>query len=129
MLVREPEERQLRIKQRAAQLIAEELNLRAMRRLRKLAQASLSKKLKIGQEGVRGSRSAPASTSSAELCGVGWREGQKEGQGRPQIQKQNQSRGLSGARPFPAPLEKLINSSKIRTYLHVIPLLKPPPAR
>jgi hypothetical protein len=52
MIAREPEERQLWIKQRAAELIAEELNLRAMRRLRKLTQASLSKKLKIGQEGV-----------------------------------------------------------------------------
>ncbi len=33
-------------------MIAEELNLREMRRLRKLTQARLSKKLKIGQEGV-----------------------------------------------------------------------------
>lgn len=40
------------VKQRAAELIAEELNLREMRRLRKLTQARLSKKLKIGQEGV-----------------------------------------------------------------------------
>jgi hypothetical protein len=47
-----PEERRKRIEERAAELIAEELNLRAMRRLRKLTQASLSKKLKIGQEGV-----------------------------------------------------------------------------
>jgi transcriptional regulator with XRE-family HTH domain len=31
---------------------AEELNLRELRRLRKLTQARLSKKLKIGQEGV-----------------------------------------------------------------------------
>jgi DNA-binding XRE family transcriptional regulator len=52
MLARESEESQLWIKQRTAELIAEELNLRAMRRLRKLTQASLSKKLKIGQEGV-----------------------------------------------------------------------------
>jgi hypothetical protein len=52
MIARESEERQLWIKQRAAELIAEELNLRAVRRLRKLTQASLSKKLKIGQEGV-----------------------------------------------------------------------------
>jgi hypothetical protein len=47
-----PEERRQRIEQRAAELIAEELNLRQMRRLRKLTQARLSKKLKIGQEGV-----------------------------------------------------------------------------
>jgi len=47
-----PEERRLRIEQRAAELIAEELNLREVRRLRKLTQARLSKKLKIGQEGV-----------------------------------------------------------------------------
>jgi len=47
-----PEERRLRIEKRAAELIAEELNLRELRRLRKLTQARLSRKLKIGQEGV-----------------------------------------------------------------------------
>ena len=47
-----PTERRLRIERRAAELIAEELNLREVRRLRKLTQARLSKKLKIGQEGV-----------------------------------------------------------------------------
>jgi DNA-binding XRE family transcriptional regulator len=47
-----PEERRRRIEQRAAELIAEELNLREVRRLRKLTQARLSKKLNIGQEGV-----------------------------------------------------------------------------
>jgi hypothetical protein len=47
-----PEERRRRIEQRAAELIAEELNLRDLRRLRKLTQARLSRKLKIGQEGV-----------------------------------------------------------------------------
>jgi len=47
-----PEERRQRIEQRTAELIAEELNLREVRRLRKLTQARLSKKLKIGQEGV-----------------------------------------------------------------------------
>jgi hypothetical protein len=47
-----PSDRRERIEQRAAELIAEELNLREMRRLRKLTQARLSKKLKIGQEGV-----------------------------------------------------------------------------
>jgi Helix-turn-helix domain len=47
-----PEERRQRIEQRAAGLIAEEMNLRDVRRLRKLTQARLSKKLKIGQEGV-----------------------------------------------------------------------------
>jgi transcriptional regulator with XRE-family HTH domain len=35
-----------------AQEIREEINLRELRRLRKLTQARLSKKLKIGQEGV-----------------------------------------------------------------------------
>jgi len=40
------------IKRRAEELKAEELNLREVRRLRKLTQAKLSKKLKIGQEGV-----------------------------------------------------------------------------
>jgi len=40
------------IKQRAGELKAEELNLREVRRLRKLTQAHLSRKLKIGQEGV-----------------------------------------------------------------------------
>ena len=47
-----PEERRQRIETRAAELIAEELNLRELRRLRKLTQCRLSKKLKIGQEGV-----------------------------------------------------------------------------
>jgi DNA-binding transcriptional ArsR family regulator len=47
-----PEERRRRIEQRAAESIAEELNLRELRRLRKLTQARLSRKLKIGQEGV-----------------------------------------------------------------------------
>jgi DNA-binding XRE family transcriptional regulator len=52
MLARESEEFRQSVKQRAAELIAEELNLREVRRLRKLTQARLSKKLKIGQEGV-----------------------------------------------------------------------------
>jgi DNA-binding XRE family transcriptional regulator len=47
-----PTDRRERIERRAAELITEELNLREMRRLRKLTQARLSKKLKIGQEGV-----------------------------------------------------------------------------
>ncbi len=47
-----PEKRRRRIEQITAELIAEELNLREVRRLRKLTQARLSKKLKIGQEGV-----------------------------------------------------------------------------
>lgn len=47
-----PEDRRRRIEARAAELIAEELNLRELRRLRKLTQARLSRKLKIGQEGV-----------------------------------------------------------------------------
>jgi len=40
------------IKRRASELIAQELQLRELRRLRKLTQTRLSKKLKIGQEGV-----------------------------------------------------------------------------
>jgi transcriptional regulator with XRE-family HTH domain len=48
----ESEEFQQSVKQRTAELIAEELTLREMRRARKLTQARLSKKLKIGQEGV-----------------------------------------------------------------------------
>jgi hypothetical protein len=48
----ESEEFQHAVKQRAAELIAEELTLREMRRARKLTQMRLSKKLKIGQEGV-----------------------------------------------------------------------------
>ena len=47
-----PEDRRQRIEARAAELIAEELTLRELRRLRKLTQARLSRKLKIGQEGV-----------------------------------------------------------------------------
>jgi len=52
MLATESKEFRQSVKQRTAELIAEELNLRAMRRLRKLTQARLSRKLKIGQEGV-----------------------------------------------------------------------------
>ena len=52
MLAAESEEFRQSVKQRTAELIAEELNLREMRRLRKLTQTLLSKKLKIGQEGV-----------------------------------------------------------------------------
>ena len=52
MLARESEEFRQSVKQRTAELIAEELNLREVRRLRKLTQVRLSKKLKIGQEGV-----------------------------------------------------------------------------
>jgi hypothetical protein len=47
-----PEDRKRRIEQRAAELISEEINLRELRRLRKLTQTRLSRKLKIGQEGV-----------------------------------------------------------------------------
>jgi transcriptional regulator with XRE-family HTH domain len=52
MLATESEDFRQSVKQRTAELIAEELNLREMRRLRKVTQARLSKKLKIGQEGV-----------------------------------------------------------------------------
>ena len=52
VLAAESEEMRQRIERRAAELIAEELNLRQMRRLRKLTQSRLSKELKIGQEGV-----------------------------------------------------------------------------
>jgi len=51
MIAEESEESQERIRQLAAEL-REEINLREMRRLRKLTQTRLSKKLKIGQEGV-----------------------------------------------------------------------------
>jgi hypothetical protein len=52
MLAAESEEFRESVKKRTAELIAEELNLREVRRLRKLTQARLSRKLKIGQEGV-----------------------------------------------------------------------------
>ena len=52
MLARQPEDSRRRIEQMAAELIAEEFRLRDLRRLRRLTQARLSKKLKIGQEGV-----------------------------------------------------------------------------
>ena len=51
MIAEESEESQERIRQLAAEM-REEINLREMRRLRKLTQTRLSKKLKIGQEGV-----------------------------------------------------------------------------
>lgn len=46
-----PEERRALIYRRA-QEVRDELNLREVRRLRKLTKAKLSRKLKIGQEGV-----------------------------------------------------------------------------
>lgn len=52
VLAEESEKTRQWVKQRAAELIAEELKLREVRRLRKLTQAKLSRKLKIGQEGV-----------------------------------------------------------------------------
>ena len=52
VLATESPETQRWVKQRAEELIAEELGLREMRRLRKITQARLSRKLKIGQEGV-----------------------------------------------------------------------------
>lgn len=51
MLAEETEESRARILQLAQEMRAE-LNLREIRRLRKLTQSRLSKKLKIGQEGV-----------------------------------------------------------------------------
>jgi hypothetical protein len=52
VLARESEETRRWVEKRAAELIAEEFNLRELRRLRRLTQARLSRKLKIGQEGV-----------------------------------------------------------------------------
>ncbi|HEX7730337.1 MAG TPA: XRE family transcriptional regulator [Terracidiphilus sp.] len=52
MLAELPAGRRKQIEQRAAELIAKELNLCELRRQRKLTQARLSKKLKIGQEGI-----------------------------------------------------------------------------
>jgi transcriptional regulator with XRE-family HTH domain len=52
MLATESEEFRQSVKRRTAELIAEEMSLREMRRLRKVTQTRLSKKLKIGQEGV-----------------------------------------------------------------------------
>ena len=51
MLAEESEESRARIRLLAQEMRAE-MNLRDVRRLRKLTQARLSKKLKIGQEGV-----------------------------------------------------------------------------
>ncbi len=52
MLATESKEFRRSVKLRTEDLIAGELHLRDLRRLRKLTQAKLSKKLKIGQEGV-----------------------------------------------------------------------------
>ncbi len=120
-----PKERRQRIEQRAAELIAEEMNLREMRRLRKLTQARLSKKLKIGQEGVSRIEKRTdlyLSTLRSYVEGVGgkltlmvkfpdpsagdsdWigrerrrrrKEGQKEGQNSGQIQVRNAPRRVS----------------------------------
>ena len=58
-----PEERRARIFKRADE-IRQEINLREMRGLRKLTQARLSKKLKIGQEGISRRFTVKASSSS-----------------------------------------------------------------
>ena len=63
-----PEERLRRVEKKTAELIAEELRLRELRRLRKLTQARLSKKLKIGQEGV--SRIEKRTDLYLRPCGV-----------------------------------------------------------
>jgi transcriptional regulator with XRE-family HTH domain len=47
-----PAVRRKKIEARAAQLIAEEMTLRQLRRARKLTQQKLAKSLRIGQEGV-----------------------------------------------------------------------------
>jgi transcriptional regulator with XRE-family HTH domain len=52
MLARESEESRRRIEKMPEELIAEEVSLRELRLLRKLTQARLAKRLKIGQEGV-----------------------------------------------------------------------------
>ena len=52
MLARESEESRRRIEKLTAELLAEEMSLRELRLHRKLTQARLAKKLKIGQEGV-----------------------------------------------------------------------------
>ena len=51
ILAEMPEERRARIQKRAEEISAK-INLRELRHLRKLTQARLSRKLKIGQEGV-----------------------------------------------------------------------------
>jgi len=52
MIARQSPESQQKIAELTADLIAEQLTLRDLRRLRKLTQARLSKKLNIGQEGI-----------------------------------------------------------------------------
>ena len=52
MLARESEESRRRIEKMTEELIAEAMSLRELRLLRKLTQARLAKRLKIGQEGV-----------------------------------------------------------------------------
>jgi hypothetical protein len=47
-----PPARRKKVEARAAQLIAEEMTLRELRRARKLSQVRVAKKLGIGQEGV-----------------------------------------------------------------------------
>lgn len=47
-----PAPRRKKVQARAADLIAEEMSLRELRRARKLTQARMAKTLRIGQEGV-----------------------------------------------------------------------------
>ena len=58
VLAEESDETRQWVRQRAAEVIVEELNLREVRRLRKLTQARLSKKLRIGRKEFRASKSA-----------------------------------------------------------------------
>jgi transcriptional regulator with XRE-family HTH domain len=47
-----PPVRRRRVEQRAAELIAEEMSLRALRRAKRMTQADLAKALGVGQDGV-----------------------------------------------------------------------------
>ena len=69
-----PEEERAQVFRRAEE-IRQEINLREMRRLRKITQTRLSKRLKIGQEGIsRIERRADLPFHVAQLCGGRRRE-------------------------------------------------------
>lgn len=63
-----PEERRRRINQRAAELIAEELHLRELHRLRNLLRSASLRSSGLARKASRALKSAPTSTS--QRCGA-----------------------------------------------------------
>jgi DNA-binding XRE family transcriptional regulator len=145
MLAEESEESRARIRLLAEEMRAE-MNLREVRRLRKLTQSRLSKKLKIGQEGVSRIEKRSdlyLSTLRSYVEGVGGKLTLMvqfpdrppvilTGLGENADASKNRAKKKAGTNPkskprMPSPglWKHAINTSKIRTYLLGFALLKP----